>query len=448
MEFLNNIWNAISTQNQGLINIILIFGSFIEAFLLLLLFDCILNIKSNKMQKFIYIISMSIVSLLSTYFIPSPFNSFFNYIIMFLLILYLFKVNMLKSIIAVVMSVLVFALLGSLILNPYCAIFKLTYEELLTIPIHRFIYLLIFYTCIFTISNLLQRKNLKLILLDEYDIKTKKTILINFILGFLTICVHLTITVYYTDILPLTITFLSFITLLAYFSISIYSLTKVTKLSIAKQQLESAEEYNKTLRILHDNVRCFKHDFDNIVTTIGGYIKTDDMEGLKKYYVRLEDDCQKVNNLYVLNPEIINNTGIYNLLTKKYHDAESKNIKINLTFLLDLNSLKMQIYDFAKIFGILLDNAIEASDEAEEKIINIIFRNEEKNSRQILIIENTYKDKTIDIDRIFSKGISGKKNHTGLGLWEIRELLRRNNNLNLHTTKNDKFFIQQFEIYY
>lgn len=260
--------------------------------------------------------------------------------------------------------------------------------------------------------------------------------------------IQLFITFYYINILSLIFTFLSFISLLAYFIISLYSLTRVTKLTIATQQLQSAEEYNKTLRILHDNVRCFKHDFDNIVTTIGGYIKTDDMEGLKKYYVRLEDDCQKVNNLYVLNPEIINNTGIYNLLTKKYHDAEAKNIKINLTFLLDLNSLKMQIYDFAKIFGILLDNAIEASDETEEKIINIIFRNEEKNSRQILIIENTYKDKTIDIDRIFSKGISGKKNHTGLGLWEIREILRRNNNLNLHTTKNDKFFIQQFEIYY
>ena len=45
------------------------------------------------------------------------------------------------------------------------------------------------------------------------------------------------------------------------------------------------------------------------------------------------------------------------------------------------------------------------------------------------------------------KSKNGKENHTGLGLWEIRKILKRNNNLNLFTTKNDKYFTQQFEIY-
>ena len=52
-----------------------------------------------------------------------------------------------------------------------------------------------------------------------------------------------------------------------------------------------------------------------------------------------------------------------------------------------------------------------------------------------------------DINKIFDKGFTGKENHTGLGLWEIRKILKRNNNLNLHTTKTDKYFTQQFEIY-
>ena len=68
--------------------------------------------------------------------------------------------------------------------------------------------------------------------------------------------------------------------------VSIYSMTRVIKLVQTKEQLETAEEYNKTLRILHDNVRGFKHDFDNIVTTIGGFIKTNDMDGLQKYYFK------------------------------------------------------------------------------------------------------------------------------------------------------------------
>ena len=61
----------------------------------------------------------------------------------------------------------------------------------------------------------------------------------------------------------------------------------------------------------------------------------------------------------------------------------SKNIKVNLTFLLDLSTLKMKIYEFARILGILLDNAIEASSECDEKIINITFRDDSKHSRQL-----------------------------------------------------------------
>lgn len=220
------------------------------------------------------------------------------------------------------------------------------------------------------------------------------------------------------------------------------------KLVTTTKKLESAEEYNKTLHILHDSVRGFKHDFDNIVTTIGGYIKTNDMDGLKSYYSQLEEDCTKVNNLYVLDPDIINNPGVYNLITAKYNEALEKGIKVNLTVLLDLNDLHMKIYEFARILGILLDNAIESASECDEKILNIVFRNESKNNRNIILIENTYKDKDVDIEQIFNKGVSGKQNHTGLGLWEIRQILKKNNNVNLYTNKNEKYFSQQLEIYY
>jgi len=94
-----------------------------------------------------------------------------------------------------------------------------------------------------------------------------------------------------------------------------------------------------------------------------------------------------------------------------------------------------------------LDNAIEASSECEEKIINIYFRNEYNKNRNIIIISNTYKDKSINTDEIFEKGKSSKKNHSGLGLWEVRQYINKNDNLNLFTTKDDKYFSQQLEIY-
>ena len=108
----------------------------------------------------------------------------------------------------------------------------------------------------------------------------------------------------------------------------------------------------------------------------------------------------------------------------------------------------MPIYEFSRIIGILIDNAIEAAKECEEKIVNLIFRASPRNSVQIITIENTYKDKNIKLDNIFNKGFSGKNNHSGIGLWEVKQIEKKHNNIVLHTTKDSKYFKQQLEIYY
>ena len=61
MEILNNIWMALSTPNEGLANIIVSLGGFVENFLIMILFLTILEIKSDKKQKLIYVFTMSIV---------------------------------------------------------------------------------------------------------------------------------------------------------------------------------------------------------------------------------------------------------------------------------------------------------------------------------------------------------------------------------------------------
>lgn len=448
MELLNNIWMALSTPNEFIMSIIVIITNFIEIFFIFKIFTLLLNVTYTKKQAIIYILSCYILGLISNFTFPSPVNTLVNYALMFIFSYFVIKLSIIKSCLSVLLPIIIFALITTLIVNPYLTIFNISSNDLSTIPIYKILYLFILYTIIGIIVFVLKNKNYVLNILDDIDNKNKRIILLNLFLGILTIIVQSLLMFYYIDKLPISVTFLSFITLLAYFSISIFSLTRIIKLTQTTRKLESAEEYNKTLRILHDNVRGFKHDFDNIVTTIGGYVKTNDLEGLKKYYKQLEDDCQKVNNLYLLNPEIINNPGVYSLLTNKYNDAISKDIKVNISFLLDLNTLKMKIYEFARILGILLDNAIEASNECEEKIINIIFRDDEKNHRQLIVIENTYKDKDVDTEKIFAKGVSGKENHTGLGLWEVQNILKKNNNLSLFTTKNDKYFSQQLEIYY
>ncbi len=448
MELLNNLWNTLTTYNQNLVSILSIPFTIIEVILGTFLFLSILNVDSNRTQKILYTSLISTISIIANYIIPAPFHLIVIYVSMNICIYFIFKLDIFKTILAFIIPIIIFSLLGMFLINPFLYIFKISSDALLNTPIYRIVYVFSQYIIAFIIYFIFKHKEIVLNIFNDIDKKQKQIIYANLCFGIFTILIQALVTVYYIDNLPLIFTFLSFITMLMYFSISIYSLTRVMKLASTTQKLHNAEEYNKTLSILHDNVRGFKHDFDNIVTTIGGYVKTNDMGGLEKYYVQLEDDCQKVNNLYVLNPDLINNPGVYSLLTTKYNEAEGKGIKVNMSLLLDLRKLNMKIYDFTRILGILLDNAIEASSDCEEKTINIIFRDDSKNNRQLITIENTYKDKNVDTDKIFNKGFSGKENHTGLGLWEVRKILSKSKNLDLYTTKNEKYFSQQLEIYY
>lgn len=448
MELINNIWSTLNTPSIVNTMIFSLPLAFIEFYLFMKIFLVFLDIKSSKKQQLLYTFLAGTFTILSKLFLPAPYNVFLNYLLLFLVAKIVFHITTLKAFIGTVISFATYSIISALILNPFLTLLHISSETLSTTPIYTIGYSITLYLFFFLTICILKLTKFKITFFNDISLKNKRIITLNFIFAIITLAIQSFIEGYYIDNIPIFITFLSFLSLISYLGISIFSLTKTINLSETTKKLQTAEEYNKTLKILHDNVRGFKHDFDNIVTTIGGYVKTNDMDGLRKYYLQLEGDCQKVSNLYILNPEIINNPGIYNLLTTKYREADSKNIKVNMSLLLDLNDLKMKIYEFARILGILLDNAIEASEECDNKIINIVFRDDFRKHRQLISIENTYKNKNVDTVKIFGKGVSEKENHTGLGLWEVNKILKSNTNVSIFTTKSDKYFCQQLEIYY
>ena len=448
MEILNNIWGLLTTENEMVAKIIAAPTVIIEDWIAFILISSILKINYTRKEMFTYIITLSIISLITEFFVPAPFNIFINYLITFIVIKSIFKTNIIKTILALIIPTVVYALIATLIINPILKLFNIISSDLNTIPIYRLIYLLTSYFFAFIFIYLLNRIKLDFILIDDLDQKSKRIVLLNLGLGIITLFTQATITYYYVSILPIIITILNFILLLAYFIISFYSLTRIMKLQITTKELESAENYNATLGYLYDNVKAFHHDFDNMLFIIGGFIDNNDIDGLKEYYKNLEKDGERVNEIALLNPKLINNSGIYNLLMSKYKKAEEANVEIKLDFFFDFERLGMPIYEFSRILGILLDNSIEAAGDSEEKQVNILFRDSSKNQTQIISIENTYNNKDVDKTNIFEKGKTSKENHTGMGLWEVKQILKRHNNVKLNTENNSKFFKQTVEIYY
>lgn len=451
MEFFQTIWNALITEDKTIINIISVPCTFIEVYLYMLIFSPIIKLSSTKKQKILYVVIFSITSIINTSFIPSLYSSFINMILLPILIYVIFKSSILKALLSQFIIYVIAFLLGTPLLLILTNIFNTSSTDFTNIPIYRLIYSIAYYVLLYLIYIILFKRKISINLLDKLKFKNNFTLILNFLIGFIAICMQIYIEFYYIDYIPTTLVFTSLSILLIYFSISLFSLLRTNKLEITTQNLEEEKLYNKTLGILYDNIRCFKHDYNNTVQAIGGYISTNNMDGLKSYYADLLDDCQKVNNLSLLNPEIINNPAIYSILTDKYYRADELGIKINLDVFTDLSNLSIKPYNLTKILGILLDNAVEASSKCETKIINLTFRKDLKVNRDLIIIENTYTNKNINTDRIFEKGYSSKTNEDtkshGLGLWEVRKILKKSKNLNLFTSKNSEYFKQQLEIY-
>lgn len=448
MEILQTIWTALTTENEVLINFTGFPMCLLDAFIVMLFFTTILNIKATNKMKVIYVLCFSILGFICRTFIKNPYGIILNMILLPMCVFFILKANFIKSIFAEIIPYAISLILETFFGKMLLLITKIPINSLLNIPIYRFLTMFLVYFSIYIFYKLAKKYDFSILIFEQVSKKRRKSLIINFVLSLLIIFFQFLLLNYYSDNLPLFITLLNIFCLVCYFIISLYSIFTASKLETTSINLEEAQLYNKTLQILHDNIRGFKHDFWNIVQGIGGYIDKNDIDGLKQYYSKLVEDCQQVNNLTALSPSVVNNPAIYNVLANKYHMADELGIKINLDVFMDLNELNINSYELTRIIGILMNNAIEASKECEEKIINVTFRKDKNKHMQLIIIENTYMDKNIDTEKIYSKGYSTKEGNTGLGLWEIRQIMKKHNNLNLYTTKTDEFFSQQFEIYY
>lgn len=370
-----NLIQILMTPNVVINNILICIFGFLEIFLYEKFFTNLLKIRPSKKQSYTYILIASLIAIITNLFVKNPFSYLINLISFFIFMHFLFKQNIRNSCIAMVstyISIFISVVLAQTILNEFM---KINYIDMVTIPLYHIITSLLIYT-IFSLVCILLKKRKKIF--DYLQPSLKVTVIINLILGISVIFINSYIISIYHFNFSTTVKVIMILSLLVYFVFSMYSILRTNKLEQTAKDLETEKIYNKTLSILHDNIRCFKHDFNNIVQVIGGYIDLNDMNGLNKYYQSLLKECKLNNNLNLLNPQTINNPSIYSLLNNKYYQALQYGITMNFEIFSDLSTINFNIYEFTRILGILLDNAIEAANETTEKTIvflNLIQKN-------------------------------------------------------------------------
>ena len=235
------------------------------------------------------------------------------------------------------------------------------------------------------------------------------------------------------------------------FILSIFNLALIIKnlklnnqLKVSNEKLCSLENSNQIVSILNDNIRGFKHDFNNIVQTLGGYICLNDVEGLRKYYKSLTTDFYSIKNMNLINLKDINNSALFSLISNKICMANEHSVEMNVVSFADLKKIDVNMFEYCRILGIIIDNAIEAAENCNKKLVNIKFYEDDSGCFIHCLVENTYIDKKINLKTIYKKNYSTKSNtgNRGLGLWNVRMILNVNQNIKLITQKDDVFFKQ------
>ncbi|WP_455822597.1 sensor histidine kinase [Clostridium butyricum] len=207
------------------------------------------------------------------------------------------------------------------------------------------------------------------------------------------------------------------------------------------------QEYTSNLEKLYTEMREFRHDYINILSSIIGYIENKDICGLEVYFNNkiiplgkgIETNNFKIGHLK--NVKILELKGI---LSSKLIRAQELGIDVFIDIMEDITRIDIDIVDLCRIVGILIDNAIESALISTNRSLKVAIVN--KNKSTIIAIINSCPENTPPIYKLFEKGFSTKGRNRGLGLSNLKELISNYNNCSLDTIVEHGEFIQNLEI--
>lgn len=445
------LFKIMSFNNVNLISclVITIFAAFLSSLMDLLFFIQVFDVKIEK--KFRIVIIDGIFKSIGSCLLPVPYYRLV-YIISTIVVFKIFSgKGWEKCIFAEVvnmMSIILTELIFSKILFSFYSSIDSYVNGIYDKNYLKWLQGIILFVRVFAYI-IIRLVNYKILINDDLSKKNKKTICFISIISIIIIYTNYIQMILYIDDFQYFALLFDVFSLVLYFILTIRYILRITSLEDQNHKIQNLETYNKTLSIMYDDIRGFRHDYSNFVQALNGYAVSNDIIGVSNMTKSVLSECQNIQKLSVLNPNIINNPALYSIITNKYYQAKEQNIEFNIDVKVDLNTINFPIYDLCRIIGILLDNAIEAASKSDNlKVINLVFENEEQRKRTLIIVENSFINKEVNLDKIFEKGYSSKidsKNH-GLGLWTVRKIIKNYNNVNLYTTK-ENLFRQQLEVY-
>lgn len=213
------------------------------------------------------------------------------------------------------------------------------------------------------------------------------------------------------------------------------------------KQLSDLASYSKHVESLYKEIRSFRHDYANILISLKLGIDERDMDVVQKVYDgvlaqtghRFQEAKYDIGRLMNITDDAIKS-----VLSAKLLEAQSEGLNIVLEVGETIGKPNMDLLDFITVLTILCDNAIYEAKQTEAAKLTIAYFQE--GNAKILIVENSTRDETINIAKIFEDGYSTKGANRGIGLANVRHIADSDIKVTIQTFSRNHVFRQTLKM--
>lgn len=210
---------------------------------------------------------------------------------------------------------------------------------------------------------------------------------------------------------------------------------------------QSLELYTAELERNQAAIWKFKHDYQNILISIGSFLDEGDLDGLKQYHATHTAMASQVitgDSIVLERLSKIKVREVKSIIAVKLMTAQNLGLTATFEVNEEIDFIPMDSIVLVRMLGIILDNAIEELTEICEGRIWIgCFKRE---LAIIFIVQNTCRSDIPELHKLLKAGFSTKGENRGLGLANLIELSDSQPNISLETSIEEGNFTQKLMI--
>jgi len=422
---------------------------------IILVYTSVINLSLFKFKAKELILLLCITEVISSVlFFGGEFSAMLPVLILPIIFLYKKDKRILKSISISTISFLIVIMIDYAIANICILVFDIDAIQLKTNITSYWINYAVALILVFAITKLLGIIINRKAAISNLKLKGKLGLLIVFSL-------ILTLVIFYINIISQSnngssneiiklngiLFFAYFILLLIIMHILFRSISKEFEFKNRQSQFENLQEYTNNLEKLFADMRVFRHDYINILSSMVGYIQDKDIEGLEKHFNNNIIPISKGMESNNFKLELLSNIKtpeIKGIFSSKLIRAQELGIDVFIDITELIEEINMDIIDLSRSIGILLDNAIEAAQMCVNPSIKVALINNK--SYVLIVIINSCNEDIPPIYKIYQQDFSTKGKNRGIGLNSLKEIIGKYTHVSLDTIIENGEFKQLIQI--